>query len=141
MDIEKIIVYGWKEANNECIIDNEWLLSNNIQKFAYQLYKNYPTEIIYGFICQINQNGDLVLSKKNMKNMELIYNIVKRHNEYYNIEMNSLGYFTVPNIDNIDVKWDHFKTYIPMDENELDILDELEELDGLTDFDEYNFFP
>jgi hypothetical protein len=134
MDDDTIIVYGWREGNNECIIHSDWLQEYKINKFAYQIFNSYPSEAIYGLRCYINkETGDLILSKDDVKYIEFLHNIVERHNKYYNIITPHLRYFRVQNNDNNNLSWDHFVKYTPMDLEELDELDELEELDEIND--------
>lgn len=68
MNYQGYIIYGWEELT-EKIIDEDWLINNNIKIYNLEVYNIKPRRIIYGLICDFCSNTGKVLIDDNNKNI------------------------------------------------------------------------
>jgi hypothetical protein len=102
MNLESFIIFGWEEYELTRVINNNWLLENNIDIFSLEIKRNIPIKIVYGVICDFSEQKGLVnidninksnvitaFNKINNNYIKLRYYIVQKINYNYNSYYNS----------------------------------------------------
>ena len=80
---DALLVYGWKEAEEDRELDEEWLEAHGLRHFAESVVRHHKTTSIYGIeISLCPQTGNVVVpSNEDVSRVQSAYDIYRSDRE------------------------------------------------------------